>query len=146
MHHVIEYSNDQHRQAVIDLWTTVFNDDAPHNRPDLSIDMKLAAQDRLFFVVIVEGRLAGTLLAGYDGHRGWLYSVAVDPAQRGRGLGTALIRHAEQALIELGCLKINLQIRTSNEGVQAFYESLGYVQEPLISMGKRIPFDPDTNG
>ncbi|WP_122523453.1 GNAT family acetyltransferase [Pseudomonas viridiflava] len=143
MHRVIEYSDDQHRQAVIDLWTAVFNDGAPHNRPALSIDMKLAVQDRLFFVALVDGRLAGTLLAGYDGHRGWLYSVAVDPAQRGRGLGTALIRHAEQALIELGCLKINLQIRTSNEGVQAFYESLGYVQEPLISMGKRILFDHD---
>lgn len=144
MHRVIEYSDDQHRQAVIDLWTAVFDDGAPHNRPALSIDMKLSVEDRLFFVVLVDGCLAGTLLAGYDGHRGWLYSVAVDPAHRGRGLGSALVRHAEQALIRLGCLKINLQIRTSNEAVKAFYAALGYVQEPLISMGKRIPFNPDT--
>ncbi|CAM3400215.1 GNAT family acetyltransferase [Pseudomonas floridensis] len=144
MHRIINYWDPHHRQAVIELWKVVFNDDAPHNRPDLSIDMKLAVADRLFFVITVDDKVAGTLLAGYDGHRGWLYSVAVDPRQRGKGLGTALVRHAEQALIALGCLKINLQIRVSNEGVQAFYAGLGYVQEPLISLGKRIPFNPDT--
>ncbi|WP_073165200.1 GNAT family acetyltransferase [Pseudomonas asturiensis] len=140
MNAVIHYSDQHHRSAVVALWKTVFNDSAPHNRPDLSIDMKLAVADQLFFVAIADGHVAGTVLAGYDGHRGWLYSVAVDPQYRGQGLGTLLVLHAEQALVDRGCIKINLQIRTSNEGVQAFYESLGYFQEPLISMGKRIAF------
>ncbi|MCF5707547.1 GNAT family acetyltransferase [Pseudomonas syringae] len=138
MHRVINYSDSHHRLAVIKLWQAIFDDDAPHNRPDLSIDMKLAVRDELFFVAVLEDRITGTLMAGYDGHRGWLYSVAVDPQHRGQGVGTLLVRHAEQALIKLGCIKINLQVRTRNEGVKAFYETLGYIQEPIISLGKRI--------
>ncbi|KPC28277.1 putative acetyltransferase [Pseudomonas syringae pv. cilantro] len=138
MNAIVEYSDPQHRLAVIQLWRTVFNDDQPHNRPDLSIDKKRAVEDRLFFVALLNGAVVGTILAGYDGHRGWLYSVAVDPQQRGKGLGSALVKHAEQALTERGCVKINLQVRTLNESVQAFYRTLGYTQEPIISMGKRI--------
>ncbi|MDF5833167.1 GNAT family acetyltransferase [Pseudomonas syringae] len=138
MNCIVEYSDPHHRLAVIQLWKTVFNDDMPHNRPDLSIDKKRAVDDRLFFVALADDEVAGTLLAGYDGHRGWLYSVAVDPKQRGNGLGTRLVRHAEKALADLGCVKINLQIHTFNESVQAFYRTLGYTPELIISMGKRI--------
>ncbi|PBQ21985.1 GNAT family acetyltransferase [Pseudomonas congelans] len=138
MNCIVEYSDPHHRLAVIQLWKTVFNDDMPHNRPDLSIDKKLAVDDHLFFVALTDDEVVGTLLAGYDGHRGWLYSVAVDPQQRGKGLGTRLVRHAEKALGDLGCVKINLQIHTFNESVQAFYQTLGYTPELIISMGKRI--------
>ncbi|KPY54049.1 GNAT family acetyltransferase [Pseudomonas syringae] len=138
MNCIVEYSDPHHRLAVIQLWKTVFNDDMPHNRPDLSIDKKLAVDDHLFFVALADDEVVGTLLAGYDGHRGWLYSVAVDPQQRGNGLGTRLVRHAEKALAGLGCVKINLQIHTFNESVQAFYKTLGYTPELIISMGKRI--------
>ncbi|MBP1147644.1 ribosomal protein S18 acetylase RimI-like enzyme [Pseudomonas sp. PvP027] len=138
MNCIVEYSDPHHRLAVIQLWKTVFNDDMPHNRPDLSIDKKLAVDDHLFFVALADAEVVGTLLAGYDGHRGWLYSVAVDPQQRGKGLGTRLVRHAEKALANLGCVKINLQIHTFNESVQAFYQTLGYTPELIISMGKRI--------
>ncbi|KFE49427.1 GNAT family acetyltransferase [Pseudomonas congelans] len=138
MNCIVEYSDPHHRLAVIQLWKTVFNDDMPHNRPDLSIDKKLAVDDHLFFVALADAEVVGTLLAGYDGHRGWLYSVAVDPQQRGKGLGTRLVRHAEKALADLGCVKINLQIHTFNESVQAFYQTLGYTPELIISMGKRI--------
>ncbi|WP_440830894.1 GNAT family acetyltransferase [Pseudomonas fragariae (ex Marin et al. 2024)] len=138
MNCIVEYSDPHHRLAVIQLWKTVLNDDMPHNRPDLSIDKKLAVDDHLFFVALADDQVVGTLLAGYDGHRGWLYSVAVDPQQRGNGLGTRLVRHAEKALAGLGCVKINLQIHTFNESVQAFYKTLGYTPELIISMGKRI--------
>ncbi|MCH5487111.1 MULTISPECIES: GNAT family acetyltransferase [Pseudomonas] len=138
MNCIVEYSDPHHRLAVIQLWKTVFNDDMPHNRPDLSIDKKLAVDDHLFFVALADDQVVGTLLAGYDGHRGWLYSVAVDPQQRGNGLGTRLVRHAEKSLADLGCVKINLQIHTFNESVQAFYKTLGYTPELIISMGKRI--------
>ena len=138
MNCIVEYSDPHHRLAVIQLWKTVFNDDMPHNRPDLSIDKKLAVNDHLFFVALADAEVVGTLLAGYDGHRSWLYSVAVDPQQRGKGLGTRLVRPAEKALADLGCVKINLQIHTFNESVQAFYKTLGYTPELIISMGKRI--------
>ena len=82
--------------------------------------------------------VVGTVLAGYDGHRGWLYSVAVHPSLRRKGIGMNLVRHAEGALTARGCMKINLQIVSSNESVKTFYESLGYSTEPDISMGKKI--------
>ncbi|MDD2920130.1 GNAT family acetyltransferase [Rhodoferax sp.] len=135
---IIEYSDAIHRAQVMALWQVAFGYEDAHNAPDLVIDKKLAMDDGLFFVAMAEGAVAGTIMAGYDGHRGWLYSVAVHPAQRKQGLGGALVRHAENALIRRGCLKINLQIRGGNERVAAFYESLGFVIEPRVSMGKRI--------
>jgi ribosomal protein S18 acetylase RimI-like enzyme len=124
--------------AVAALWATVFPDDPPHNAPAIVIPKKLAVQPELFFVAEDEGWIAGTVMAGYDGHRGWLYTVAVDPALRRRGVGTALVRHAEAALQALGCPKVNLQVRASNAEVVAFYRTLGYDVEERISMGKRL--------
>lgn len=138
MHSITTFLNDAHRDQVIPLWKTAFGYEAAHNAPGLAIDKKLAVGDGLFFVALVDGVVAGTSMAGYDGHRGWLYAVAVHPDHRGRGIATALVRHAEQALTERGCMKINLQIVSSNEGVQGFYASLGYAVEPRISMGKLI--------
>ena len=135
---IVEYSNQAHRREVVDLWTAAFGYETAHNAPGLAIDKKLEAGDGLFFVALEADAVVGTILAGYDGHRGWLYSVAVRESSRHRGIGTALVRHAERALTERGCVKINLQIAGGNEGVTAFYESLGYVVEPRISMGKRI--------
>ena len=135
---IISYIDAIHRQQVIDLWRVAFGYEAAHNTPGLAIDKKLAVQDGLFFVALVDDAVAGSILAGYDGHRGWLYSVAVHPSHQGRGLGAALVHHAEQALTQRGCMKINLQIVSSNARVSAFYESMGYVVEPRISMGKLI--------
>lgn len=134
----IPYLNEAHRLQVTQLWTTVFGYETAHNTPGLAIDKKLAAQDDLFFVALAGADVAGTVMAGYDGHRGWLYAVAVHPAHRGQGLGKALVRHAEAALAQRGCMKINLQLLASNESVAVFYQSLGYVIEPRISMGKLI--------
>ena len=135
---LVEYSNAHHRQPVIDLWNRAFGYDTAHNTPDLAIDRKLAVDDGLFFVALDEEQVIGTLMAGYDGHRGWLYSLAVDPHQRRLGTGGSLVRHGEQALQARGCLKINLQILSSNVAVQGFYQGLGYQVEPRISMGKVI--------
>ena len=77
-------------------------------------------------------------MAGYDGHRGWIYLVAVHPEHRQDGIGSALVAHAERAVTEKGCLKINLRIMEGNEAAAAFYSSLGYAVENRISMGKRI--------
>ena len=91
-----------------------------------------------FFVAVESSAIVGTIMAGYDGHRGWLYSVAVDPAKRLSGLGSSLVFHAEKALADLGCMKINLQLLATNEATAAFYKSIGYSVEPRLSMGKLI--------
>jgi ribosomal protein S18 acetylase RimI-like enzyme len=132
------YSDSAHRAEVIALWKSVLGYDAPHNQPALSIDKKIAVDDELFFVATNGERVIGTVMAGYDGHRGWLYSVAVATEQRRRGIGSQLVRHAELALIKKGCVKINLQIMEGNEAVTAFYAALGFSVEMRISMGKRI--------
>lgn len=135
---IANYSNEHHRIPVIALWEAVFGYETAHNTPSLAITKKLAVNDGLFFVALSGNEVVGTVLAGYDGHRGWLYSVAVHPAHRRKGLGAKLVRHAEVALTVRGCMKINLQIVSTNESVKAFYESLGFATEPRISMGKKI--------
>ena len=124
--------------AVVALWQTVLPSDAPHNEP-VSVLRQMLAHDRTFFFVAeVDGSLAGTVMGGYDGHRGWLYSVAVLPELRRRGIATALIRNVEEALAVRGCLKVNLQVLPSNSAAVACYQHLGYDIEDRISMGKRL--------
>jgi ribosomal protein S18 acetylase RimI-like enzyme len=124
--------------AVIALWNEVLPDSAPHNDPATAIRLKLAVGRDLFFVAVIDGAVVGTVMGGYDGHRGWVYSVAVLPPHRRQGIGGALVRRLEAALIERGCLKVNLQVRSSNAEVIAFYEKLGYDVEERVSMGKRL--------
>jgi ribosomal protein S18 acetylase RimI-like enzyme len=122
--------------AVIALWKQVFAYPEPRNDPAAVIRHKLATQRNLFFVAVDGAKVVGTVMGGYDGHRGWIYSLAVDPAHRGQKVGTALIRQVEQSLPEMGCLKINLQVLPSNGGAVEFYRKLGYRVEERISMGK----------
>ncbi len=135
-----EFDPKADRDQVIALWKRVFGYPTAHNEPGLSIDKKLAVHDGLFFVAVdTDGVACGTVMGGYDGHRGWIYSLAVLPDRQGSGVGRSLMDRVEQALIARGCLKINLQITDGNEAVQAFYERLGYTKEVRVSMGKRIP-------
>jgi len=135
---IIPYVDSVHRSQVVALWEKVFGYEAPHNKPGLAIDKKLSIDDQLFFVAVVDNEAVGTIMAGYDGHRGWIYSLAVAPSHRRQGIGTQLVAHAERALIGKGCVKINLQILEGNESVVAFYSNLGFAVEKRISMGKRI--------
>lgn len=136
---IIPFVDGEYRSLVAALWNAVFGYEARHNDPNLVIDRKLKVDDGLFFVAVAGEEVVGTVMAGYDGHRGWIYSLAVAPAHRRKGIGTRLTTHAERALIDRGCVKINLQIIEGNEGVVRFYQALGYTVEPRISMGKRIP-------
>jgi ribosomal protein S18 acetylase RimI-like enzyme len=131
-----EYYDATDREQVISLWRTVFGYETAHKEPSLAIAKKLGASDHLFFVAEAKGKLVGTAMAGYDGHRGWLYAIAVHPNCRRTGLGSRLVRHAEQALVSAGCMKVNLQLLATNEATAAFYKSIGYTVEPRISMGK----------
>ncbi len=125
------------RDGLIELWNEIFPDDPPHNEPSLVINAKLAVDD-LIFVAESYGRLVGACMAGYDGHRGWLYAVGVLPKYRRNGTGAALVKLAIKFLKEIGCVKVNLQIRTTNTEVAAFYNSLGFSIEERLSMGAHI--------
>ena len=125
------------RSDLIKLWHAVFPDDPSHNEPSKVIEAKLAI-DNLIFIAEHEGLIIGACMAGYDGHRGWLYAVAVCNEQRRSGVGSALVQHAIQALKVTGCIKVNLQIRATNTEVTTFYKSLGFVIEERLSMGTFI--------
>jgi len=134
----IPFVNAVHRSQVVALWETVFGYETAHNNPSLVIDKKVAVGDGLFFVAVSDNAVVGTIMAGYDGHRGWIYSLAVSPSRRRQRIGSRLVLAAEQALIGKGCMKINLQIMAANESVASFYLSLGFSVEKRVSMGKQI--------
>ncbi len=113
----------------------------PWNDPHRDIARKRAVQSELFLVGCEDGVLVATAMVGYEGHRGWVNYLAVAPAHQRRGLGAAMMREAEARLLALGCPKVNLQLRTSNAAVIAFYRRLGYVEDDAIAMGKRLVVD-----
>lgn len=131
------YDNSKDKDQVVKLWNKSFPIISPHHDPLISINRKLAVNDNLFFVAeSAERKVIGTIMAGYDGHRGWIYSLAVDPDYRGKSIGSLLLSHAEKELEKLDCPKINLQVLSSNREVVRFYEKNGYSVEERIHMGK----------
>lgn len=129
---------DRHFNGVKTVWEEAFPEDPPWNRAESAVPAKLAFQPDLLFVALDGDQVIGTAMAGYDGHRGWLYAVAVLSAYRRRGVASALVGEAEVRLRELGCGKINLQVRATNLGVIGLYRRLGYEIEDRVSMGKRV--------
>jgi ribosomal protein S18 acetylase RimI-like enzyme len=129
-------------EEVLALWREAFPEYAvpgkPQRDPRLSIRNKLAMQPELFFVGLLNERLIGTVMAGYDGHRGWMYSLAVAEDERGNGYARALVEHAERALAAIGCPKLNLQLMANKPETQAFYAKLGYQMDEVVSFGKRL--------
>jgi len=117
----------------------VFPDAPAHNDPSAVVARKLAVQRELFVVAVDAGVIVGTAMAGYDGHRGWVYSLGVSPDCRRGGVGSALMRRVEFDLTAIGCPKLNLQVRGANHEAVRFYESLGYSTEDRVSMGKKLP-------
>ena len=123
--------------AVIALWRRC-GLVMPQNDPSRDIAMKLAWQPDLLFVGEMDGRIVASVMAGYEGHRGWINYLAVEPDEQRQGRGRQLMTAAEAALRALGCPKINLQVRTTNAEVRAFYERIGYAVDNVISLGKRL--------
>jgi len=122
---------------LIKLWREVLPPNAPHNDPETSLRNKLTVCDDLLLVAVDKDAVVGAVMGGYDGHRGWVYSLAVSESHRRCGIGTQLVRELEARLVQKGCLKINLQVRMTNAAVVAFYEQLGYHVEENLSLGKR---------
>lgn len=110
----------------------------PWNDPHKDIARKLRVQPELFLVGERGGRVVASVMAGYEGHRGWVNYLSVAPEQRGQGLGAQLMRRVEQELLALGCPKLNLQVRSANTAVLAFYRKLGYLQDDTVALGKRL--------
>ncbi|MEM7682319.1 MAG: GNAT family acetyltransferase [Planctomycetota bacterium] len=136
---IVGFEPSDHQAGVVALWGEAFPNPAPHNDPQWVIQQKLALGDGLFWVALQPaGVVVGTVMAGYDGHRGWVYCLAVDAQARRSGLGSRLIERAEQELQRRGCRKVNLQVVAGNDDAVAFYEALGYGAEARISMGKRL--------
>lgn len=126
--------------AVVSLWERC-GLLRPWNDPRKDIERKAAVQPELFLVGELDGAIVASCMAGYDGHRGWIYYFAVDPEQHGRGLGSALLAHAESLLVAMGCPKVQLQVRPENRGVLDFYRSNGYEPYDSESAGKRLIVD-----
>ena len=138
--HIRPYQESD-RTAVVELWKTT-GLTKPHNDPHKDIDRKLKVDPELFLVGEVEGALVATAMAGYEGHRGWVNYLAVQPGLHGNGYGRQLMARVETLLKDRGCPKVNLQVRSTNAEVIAFYQALGYVVDPAVSLGKRLI--PDT--
>jgi ribosomal protein S18 acetylase RimI-like enzyme len=126
--------------AVVALWEEC-RLTRPWNDPYRDIARKLAVQPELFLVGVLKRNIVASVMAGYEGHRGWVNYLAVEPRHRGRGFGRAMMQHVEKALAERGCPKLNLQVRRSNGEAIAFYRHLGYVEDESVSLGKRLIAD-----
>ena len=126
--------------AVVALWQAC-GLTRPWNDPAKDVRRKLAVRGEWFLVGEIAGAIVASAMAGYDGHRGSVFYMAVAPAQRGRGFGRALMRHIERALHAAGCPKINLLVRTDNAQAIGFYQRLGYSIEQTAGLGKRLEAD-----
>ncbi len=116
----------------------------PWNDPRKDIHRKVSVSPDLFLVGEVDGHVVAAVMAGYEGHRGWLNYLAIDPSLRRRGLGRAIVEEAERRLRLRGCPKVNLQVRTTNREAIEFYRRLGYSVDEAVSMGKRLESDEPT--
>ena len=127
----------QDREAVVELWK-ICGLVVSHNDPHRDIDLKCRVNPEWFLVGLQDGKLVASCMAGYEGHRGWINYLAVSPDCRRKGIATKVMQRAEALLLKAGCPKINLQVRETNQAVISFYESLGFKNDRVVSMGKLL--------
>ena len=127
-------------EAVVALWEES-GLTRPWNDPRRDIERARALWPALLLVAADDDAIVGTVMAGYDGHRGWLSYLATSPRNRGEGIGRALVAEAESRLTALGCPKVQLMVRAGNEQVLGFYDALGYERVDVTGTGKRLIAD-----
>lgn len=127
-------------EAVVSLWQST-GLTRPWNNPYQDISRKLKVQPELFLVAVDGSEIVGSVMAGYDGHRGWLYYLASASSRRGEGIARRLVEHAEHLLLDLGCPKVQLMVRPDNDIAQGFYEALGFEAFETWATGKRLIAD-----
>ena len=113
----------------------------PANNPYADIRRKMSVRPELFLVGRVDGHVVASVMAGYEGHRGWLNYLAVDPTFRRQGFARSMVESVEGRLRALGCPKINLQVRSANHEAMEFYRRIGFTVDDAVSMGKRLAND-----
>lgn len=131
-----QYTEDDEARVAA-LWRASFPDYNGYNAPEAVLRAKRLVDEHIY-VIEDDGEIIATCMAGYDGHRGWLYSVAVAASRQGEGLGRRMVEFAIERLRDLGCVKVNLQIRGGNEAVVDFYRALGFDTEDRVSMGRPL--------
>lgn len=126
---------DRDREDVVALWEAT-----GIARPWLDLRAEIREKRRrdrtLFLVATVRGAIVGAVMGAYDGRRGWVYHLAVAPTRQRRGIGKALMAALEARMAHLGVIKVNLQVRTDNAAVEAFYTGMGYADDRVTSFGK----------
>lgn len=133
---IVRYRSE-YQDAVVDLWRKC-DLIVPQNDPVEDIQKKIDFQPELFLVALLDGKMIGSVMAGYEGHRGWLNYLAVLPDYQRHGYGRRLVEKVIDELRKLGCLKVNLQVRRSNVSVVDFYRRLGFKDDDVTSLGKRL--------
>jgi ribosomal protein S18 acetylase RimI-like enzyme len=128
-------------RAVIELWNKC-DLVRPWNNPRLDIARKLKVNPELFLCGILENKVIVTAMGGYEGHRGWVNYLAVNPAFQRQGLGRRMMQEIEKRLVDRGCPKLNLQVRNGNRSALEFYNKIGYKDDNVISLAKRLIEDP----
>jgi ribosomal protein S18 acetylase RimI-like enzyme len=124
-------------EELIDLWKAC-GLVVPWNNPRKDIQRKIKVQPELFLVGCLDGKVVASVMAGYEGHRGWVNYLAVHPDWQRRGIGKQMMERVEEMLLALGCPKINLQVRRTNRAVIDFYKQIGFKDDEVIGLGKRL--------
>ena len=137
--HIRSYCESD-KEDVIQLWeecglVVTWND------PQRDIERKQTVQSELFLIGLIKEEIIATAMVGYEGHRGWVNYLAVKPKFQRQGIGKQMMEEAERRLLKLGCPKLQVQIRNTNDGVIKFYRKLGYLQDEVVNLGKRLIFD-----
>ena len=140
MNLVIRSYHDSDKNDVIQLWEEC-DLVVPWNDPQSDIERKLTVQPELFLIGLVDKEIVATAMVGYEGHRGWVNYLAVNPKKQRQGIATQMMKEAEHRLLKLGCPKLQVQVRTTNFGVIEFYRKLGYDIDDVVNIGKRLISD-----
>jgi len=134
--------DEKDQDNVISLWTEC-SLVVPQNNPAKDIERKLKVDPDLFIVGSNESGIVATVMGGYEGHRGWINYLAVKPSERRKGYGQEIMQDIEARIKNKGCPKINLQVRTTNTDVIAFYSAIGYGNDDVVGLGKRFEYDSE---
>ena len=140
MDFIVRSYRESDKEYVIQLWKEC-ELVVPWNDPQQDIERKQSVQSELFLIGLINDEIIATAMAGYDGHRGWVYYLAVKPKYQQQDIGKKIMKEAEARLLSLGCPKLNIMVRSTNLEVINFYKSIGYKIDAVTSLGKRL--DPD---
>ncbi|MCK4904329.1 MAG: GNAT family acetyltransferase [Candidatus Marinimicrobia bacterium] len=140
MDFIVRSYRESDKDYVIQLWKEC-ELVVPCNDPQHDIERKQTVQSELFLIGLIHEKIIATAMVGYEGHRGWVNYLAVKPKFQNQGIGKQMMEDAERRLLKLGCPKLQVQIRNANDGVIKFYRKLGYLQDEVVNLGKRLISD-----